>query len=119
MPRRVFKSDEYVLLSVTARSLLDELQSLHMPGRNGRIVFSNDNAKKRLRKSESTITKAYKELQDKGFIILCEDYNYVAGKAREWRLTYEPYRGREPTDDWMLVENILDPLEIRGAPHKK
>ena len=100
LPRRVFDSDEYRSLSLTARCLLDELQNIFRPERNGRLVLSNSNAAMRLGVSPKTITKAYNELQNKGFIELNEDSYWRKKQAREWRITYEICDRREPTDEW-------------------
>jgi hypothetical protein len=100
LPRRVFKSAEYRKLSLKARCLLDELQNRYIGSNNGQITLSNESAAERLNCSYNTVKSAYTELQKKGFIDLCLDADYTKGRAREWRLTYESYRGREPTDDW-------------------
>ena len=100
MPRRVFESPQYRTLSLKARCLLDELQNIHRPGRNGRIVLSYETAARNLGVTYNTVSKAFLELQQTGFISLNLDADHRIGRAREWRLTYEPCNGREPTDDW-------------------
>jgi hypothetical protein len=100
LPRHVFESEQYRTLSLTARCVLDELQNLHRPQRNGRIVLSVERAAIRLNVVENTVRPAFLELQKKGFIERSLDADYTKGRAREWRLTYEPCNGREPTDEW-------------------
>lgn len=85
---------------MTARCILDELQNLHRPGRNGRIVLSVETAMTALNKSYNTVKSAFWELEGIGFIERMYEGDYTKGKAREWRLTYESCQGREPTDDW-------------------
>jgi hypothetical protein len=100
LPRRVFESLEYRALTPKARCLLDELQNLHMPGRNGRLVLSVECAMERLGLSYNTVAKAFQELGRAGFIEQTFEHRYTQKQAREWRLTYEPCNAREPTDDW-------------------
>ncbi|MCB9964949.1 MAG: hypothetical protein H6855_02560 [Rhodospirillales bacterium] len=103
LPRRVFNSPQYKSLSLAARCVLDELQNLHMPSRNGRIVFSVENAMSALGKSYNTASHAFRELEKMGFIERSLEADYTKGNAREWRLTYEACNGREPTDDWKAI----------------
>jgi hypothetical protein len=100
LPRRVFQSSEYKGLTLKARCLLDELQNIHRPNRNGRLVLSVERATERMGVSYNTARAAFNELEKAGFIKQTLDYIYMKGQAREWRLTYEPCNGREPTDDW-------------------
>lgn len=100
LPRRVFTSIQYKSLSLAARCVLDEIQNLHRPQRNGRIVFSVESAAKSLGVCYNTAKKAFRELEGKDFIERMYDGDYSKGKAREWRLTYEACNGHEPTDDW-------------------
>ena len=100
LPTRVFDSPAYRDLSLKSRCLLDELQKVHRAGLNGRIVFSIDMAAQRLSVTPKTASNAFQELVDHGFIERMLDGNWLNGQAREWRLTYEIYNGREPTDEW-------------------
>ncbi|NCC61990.1 MAG: hypothetical protein EOM12_13865 [Verrucomicrobiae bacterium] len=100
LPRHVFESPAYRSLSLKARCLLDELQNLYRLGRNGRIVLSVERAAKNLNACNNTAKAAFEELQAKGFIVMNLDSDHTKGRAREWRLTYEPCQGREPTDEW-------------------
>ncbi len=100
LPTRVFDSAAYRDLSLKARCLLDELQKVHRSGLNGRIVFSIDMAAQRLNVTPKTASSAFQELIDHGLIERMLDGNWLNGQAREWRLTYEIYKGREPTDEW-------------------
>lgn len=62
--------------------------------------FSVKRAKDALGVSKPTAIKAFDELSNKGFIDLVNQHEWLNGRAREWRLTYLPYKGREPTDEW-------------------
>ena len=102
LPKVVFESKAYRNLTLVARCLLDELQGIYLPQRNGRLVLSVATASQRLNKSEKTVSAAFLELIEHGFIEHMTQSNWIEGKAREWRLTYEPVDGREPTHEWKL-----------------
>ena len=108
LPRHVFESSAYRQLSLKARCLLDEFQNIfRRDGRNGRLRMPVEYTMERLNiSSYTTAQKAFQELQDMGFIDLCLDSDYSKGKAREWRLTYETCKGREPTNDFMRFESV-------------
>lgn len=93
-------SPAYRSLSLVARCLLTEFQRIHRPSRNGHLSISVENAAKLLNVSANTARKGFYELAERGFLALRADYCYTKGKATEYRLTIEPYNGREPTDDW-------------------
>ena len=96
----MFKSKEYRELSLKARCLLDELQCIYRDDRNGRLVLSVGQAAKNTGVSYNTAMKAFKELQEAGFIEQMLEHRYAKKQAREWRLTFQPCAGREPTDCW-------------------
>lgn len=100
LPNDVIKSPAYKALSAKARCLLLEMQHLWRPQINGRIVFSNKMAQERLNCAENTARDAFRELEKTGFIERILEGNWLKGNAREWRLTYQSYKGREPTNEW-------------------
>lgn len=94
-------SAAYRSLSCNARCLLQEFQRIHKPGRNGRLSISVERACGLLGlRSGNTARKAFRELEERGFVALSENASYIAGRAREYRLTIEECDGRAPTDDW-------------------
>lgn len=96
----ILKSPAFRALTPKARCLLLELQYREFPNRNGRIGFSENDAAKSLGCAPNTASKAFQELIDKGFVERSFDGDYTRGLASEWILTYLPYKGREPTNDW-------------------
>lgn len=100
LPCRVFKSPEYRALTHKARCLIDELQCIYRDNRNGRIVLSVQHAARNMNCAYNTAKDAYNELQDAQFIEQMLEHRYTKKQAREWRLTFQPYNGREPTDCW-------------------
>jgi hypothetical protein len=93
-------SPAYRDLKPADRCLLEEFQRIFMPHRNGALSISTRNAMIRLNVSEPTAIKAFKNLETHGFIVLMKGQLWQQRKAREWRLTFEPCNGREPTDEW-------------------
>ena len=100
LPCRVFKSSEYGQLSLKARCLLDELQYLCRGDRNGRLVLSVEQTAKNMGVAYNTAKDAFNELKEAVFIEQMLEHRYTKKQAREWRLTFQPYQGREPTDCW-------------------
>ena len=94
------ESDAYRSLSLTARCLLEEFQIVYRPGRNGRLVLPVLTAAERLGVCENTARKAFDELLGTSFIAISEEADWTNGRAREYRLTIEQYKGCEPTDEW-------------------
>ena len=95
-------SPAYRDLSCVAKCLLDELQRIYRPDRNGRLSLPVMRAAKLLNVNKDTVTGAFRELAANGFIVLMRGDLWQARLAREWRLTFELCDGREPTDDWKL-----------------
>ena len=104
LPKVVFESEAYRNLTLVARCLLDELQGIYLPQRNGRLVLSVATASQRLNASYKPVSRAFAELVEHGFIECTKGSNWKDGKTREWRVTYEPCEGREPTHEWKLWE---------------
>lgn len=96
----VMNSSAYRSLSFKARCLLLEMQKIEFPNRNGSIGLSEIAAAKLLGCAPNTASVAFDELLDRGFIERCFDGDYSRGIAAEYRITYLPYYGREPTDEW-------------------
>ena len=93
-------SPAYRDLKPIARCLLEEFQRLFRPDRNGHLSISVANACKLVKASKESVSKAFYELADHGFLKPTKDAYWIERIAREWALTFEPLNGREPTDDW-------------------
>lgn len=105
--RDVVKSPAYLDLKPVARCLLDELQSnCYSDARNnGWLSLSTANAAKLLKSDEKTVMRAFKDLESHGFIVLIKGQMWQQRKAREWRITYLPYKDQKPTDEWKSWKN--------------
>ena len=96
----ILESPAYRDLNPVARCLLTEFQRIYRPSRNGLLSISVMNAGKLIKANKDTASKAFRSLAEHGFIVLTKGEYWQERLAREWRLTFEPCNGREPTDDW-------------------
>jgi DNA-binding transcriptional MocR family regulator len=97
-------SPAYRDLSPACRCLIEEFQRIYRPGRNGYLSIPTRLASEHLNVSEQTAGNAFYEAREHGFIKLREEHSWQERKAREWTLTFEPFNGREPTNDWRMWE---------------
>jgi len=93
-------SPAYRDLKPIARCLLEEFQRLFRPDRNGHLSISVANACILVKASKESVSKAFYELADHGFLKPMKDAYWIERIAREWALTFEPLNNREPTDNW-------------------
>jgi hypothetical protein len=102
--RRIFKSRAYLSLRSQAKTLLPLLQ-LHW--RNDKPVdYGIQEAAEKIPCDRKTAMKIFKELQDAGFIECVEQsmfYSRGKSRTRGWRLTWLPFKGRPPTNDWEKI----------------
>lgn len=100
----ILGSPAYRHLKPVDRCVLEELQRVYRPNRNGQLSLSVRNAEKLVHANKDTVSRAFDTLAAHGFIELVRGEYWQEGKAREWRLTFEPCNGREPTDEWRTWE---------------
>ena len=101
-----FDSDAYRALSCYARCLLHEIRMRHTGTNNGHIPLSVREASDLLGSSINTARKAFKELQEKGFI-RCNVKGAFTVKNRQastWILTNESFGNHLPTKEYMSWE---------------
>ena len=112
--RGVTSSEAWKSLTCEARCLLIEIWSRHNGQNNGRIPLSHKEARKSLRVGSRKVAAAFRDLQDRGFIIPREkgsfDWKVAAGqgKATEWEITTEPCDRQPPKAtyrDWPKKKN--------------
>lgn len=99
IPRIMIRSAAYKQLSAKSVKLMLILQDVYNPSESV-VHYSTKRAEEAAQMSHPTVCKAFNELMDKGFIELLDHHDWMNGKAREWRLTWLPFKGKEPTDDW-------------------
>lgn len=105
----IFESDAFRSLDCTARCLLFELRRHYIPGYCEDVFLSVRDAALRLRVNKDTAVRAFQTLADRGFIVLTSHPLWQQRISRKWRLTWEPYCGREPTDDWRNYKKNPEP----------
>lgn len=62
--------------------------------------------------AKGTAMRAFEELQEAGFIVMVDESLFSSrthSKARTWRLTWLPFHGQVPTNDW---EKLNRPVRI-------
>lgn len=108
---------EHTFLETLAwRSLPPNAQALYLLLRkcydgynNGFINYSQDRVADTLHIGTKAVRKAFKDLQDKGFIVLEQRGHFFSKKAAEWRLTDLPCGDKPPTKDYLnySIGNII------------
>jgi hypothetical protein len=99
--RGMLESRAFETLPATAKVLM---QLLQLQWHNDRpVAYGVREAAQRISCTANTASKAFKMLQERGFIV-CENeslFNSKTGsKAREWRLTWMPFEYKNPTHCW-------------------
>ncbi len=99
--RAMRESSVYESMPASAKVLMD---LLHAQWRNDRAVaYGVREAAEKIGCAVNTACKAFKILYERGFIVCTEESVFdskTGSKAREWRLTWMPFEGKEPTHDW-------------------
>lgn len=100
--RRLLKSDAYLGLSAQAKALLHLMHVYWTP--NGPVGFGVREAEQSIPCSRRLAMRAFKELQEAGFIVMVDESLFCSraqSKTRTWRLTWLPcWRNRPPSNDW-------------------
>jgi len=103
MPIFMLNSEAYLALTSYSRSLL-VLMQIHWY-KYKPVDYGVREAAVKMSCNERTARKAFDQLQELGFIECMEQSVFrsrTQSKARSWRLTWMPYKEREPTDDWRV-----------------
>ena len=96
----ILESPAYRDLTTLAKCLLDEFLIIYRDNRNGELGLDVRTAAKRLNVSTNTVLNAFDDLVAHGFIVNTREEVWQKSVAREWRITFMPAKGKEPTDDW-------------------
>lgn len=104
LPYAMLKSLAWRSLSGAGVKVFFELHCRFNGGNNGKLTLSMNEAAEALGIGKATAQRAFKELQDKGFIALVTPGNWYHRRAHEWRMTHKPIQaigGKTlPTNDW-------------------
>lgn len=100
----MLKSDAWRHLSGAAVKVFLELHTRFNGSNNGKLRLSYAEAAEALGMGKATVQRAFRDLQDKGFLVLVREGNWYNRQAHEWRLTIKPMmlvKGKDlPTHDW-------------------
>ena len=80
---------------------------------NGQLFIGMDRVARVLGISKSTVSKAFKELEEKGFLVKVKEGKWVRGQSAEWRLTTQPFKNTPSTNDWRKWKKPLDQKKKR------
>jgi hypothetical protein len=101
LPRRMMESPARMGLTPQAKELLILLQA-HW--RNDvPVAYGVREAKAKIPCAKGTAQRAFVQLQKAGFIQVVDQSLFNSreqSKTRTWRLTWMPWQGRPPTNDW-------------------
>lgn len=114
--RWLLDSPAYRSLSLPARALLIELYSFYNGENNGRVFLSVRDAAALIGVGSSTASRAYQELQDRGFIKsrLKSAFSVKSRRATEWILTEFAYGDALPTKDFMKWQTGKTAARMNG-----
>jgi hypothetical protein len=105
MDRGVYDSPAYTSLSCTERAVLEGLNYYYVPGNREVIAMSARRLAKKVCINKDTAAKSLKRLAEVGFIQVVDESDWINGRARTYRLTFKPYKGRDPSDEWSKYQN--------------
>tara|TARA_R110002050_G_scaffold57423_5_gene129253 strand:+ start:174382 stop:174765 length:384 start_codon:yes stop_codon:yes gene_type:complete len=102
----LLKSDVYLSLSPQAKVLMTLLQ---IQWRNDKPVdYGIREAREKIPCSDKTASKAFNQLQERGFIACVEESFFSSrtqSRTRSWRLEWLPFNDRPPTNTWEKLAN--------------
>lgn len=103
LPYSLLRHPAWRSLSPAAIKVWLELRSRFNGNNNGKLTLSVDQGAKLLGMSKTTVTRALKELETKGFIVKTRPGAWYGRRATEWRVTDQRYDGYPPTRDWQKL----------------
>lgn len=120
IPHDLIRSKAFRSLSGNACAIFLQMADVWSE-KNPDIAFGARHAAKLLGIHPDTAKKALLELQEKGFIVKTVECNYYQKRAREYRLTYREYNGKQPTNDYLAwtKENTTNGLKNRPYTEEK
>lgn len=116
LPYALLKSDAWRSLSGASVKVFLELHTRFNGSNNASLRLSYAEAAEALGMGKATVQRAFRDLQEKGFVVLVRPGNWYHRQAHEWRITtkgVQKVRGKEvPTNDW---RNWKPKNEKRGS----
>ena len=110
----LLKSQAYLTLTPQAKVLMT---LLHIHWKNDKLVdYGIREAVDKIPCSDKTASKAFKQLQVRGFITCIEESLFSSrtqSKARGWRLEWLPFNDRPPANTWEILANEINTTVVK------
>ncbi len=87
-------------LSGAAVKVWVELHTRYHGGNNGKLNLSMDEAARLLGLGKATVGRAFRELIDKGFVVLRKRGHWYGRKASEYAITHKSCDGLPAMNEW-------------------
>lgn len=96
----MLKSPAWRSLNGASAKLYLELHTRFYGTNNGDLSVSLLSGATDLGLSKSTLLRAFKELEEKGFLRKTSEGNWIRGRMATWALTTKDYNGKFATNEW-------------------
>lgn len=100
LPYKMIQSNAFRSLNGASLKVFLELRSRFHGSNNGRLHLSQQECARLLNISKSTAGRAFKELEEKGFIVKIRQGYFTRGLATEWQVTDQKYNDQPASRDW-------------------
>lgn len=101
LPYAMLRSEAWRSLGGSAIKVMMELHTRFHGANNGEIFLSLEEAASALMIGKATAHRAFKELEDRGFIAPTSQGTFTRGDASTYRLTFKPVKSKMgPSDEW-------------------
>ena len=97
---RMLRSDAWRSLGGPAVKVFFELRSRFNGTNNGQLTLSLDEAMRLLKIGKTTVMRALRELEQKGFVVMTKRGQWYGRQASEYAVTDKPVNGVLATNAW-------------------
>lgn len=110
LPHAILFSEAFRSLDPVARCLLVEITMIENGKNNGSIFLSTKDATDRLGLADQRpAMRAFDDLQARGFIAMTKEAHFAikasdTSRARCWRITWQAYDNKGPSNEWQAYE---------------
>tara|TARA_R110002072_G_scaffold20102_1_gene73664 strand:- start:3426 stop:4019 length:594 start_codon:yes stop_codon:yes gene_type:complete len=118
IPYTMAHCEAFRSLSGPALKVWVELRCRYNGANNGRVSLSYQNAADLLHMGKSTVTRAFGELRDKGFVKLRRQGQWYGRLAAEYVLTDQSFEGNKPTRDWQSWKPVPENKKQKSVPRR-
>jgi DNA-binding transcriptional MocR family regulator len=119
LPYDMLKSAAWRSLGGNTVRVLLELHTRFHGKNNGEVFLSLEEAASALSIGKATAHRAFKELEDRGFLVPTSQGTFKRGDASTYRLTFKPVKGKMGrTNEWKSWHAPERPPRVR-KPHGK